>query len=172
MNYTVTDLNANTAYQFKVGTFNSFSGTSGAVFSSPVTTSSNAVAPAAVTNLAASANGTGQFTLNWSNVSGNSGYVLQYGNNYTAANDTEYNWTSVPLAANSTSAVLNLNTNSLYYFRIYAYSSGGESSCSNIITQTAYAAPTSVVASGIGSSRSASPGAGRARHHRLDGNWI
>ncbi len=149
ISYSVTNLAVSSTYQFRVSAFNT-GGTSATNATGNLTTMANQ--PPAVTNLAVTVTN-GNFNLTWSDVAGETGYTLQYTDAtgiLNAYNDGELPWQSVNLAAGSTSYTFTtLSTNKIYYFRIYPYNSTDKAYCSNLVTATAYPAPTGVTASPI-----------------------
>ena len=112
--------------------------------------------PPAVTNLTAGfANGT--FTLNWSDISGESGYHLQYtDNSRSGANNYLANWTTVNLAANTTTWSSSSVPSGSYFFRITGYNgSNVDAPVSNIAAAQNFPAIANVAAVGTGPTQAA-----------------
>ena len=145
--YTVKDLKSNTAYEFKV---TAFIGEQPAPDSDVLKTATELSAPAKVNAGSASSSET-TVTLNWSGVSGATGYQIDRwnGSSYVYAANANYNV--------KTYTISNLNSYTNYQFRIRAYSVDlngnvvwGESSDAIKITtqkkkETAPAAPVTTV---------------------------
>ncbi len=131
--YADTGLAPATAYYYRVVAFNSIGDSA---FSNTASAATNGVPPFAPTNLAASAAAT-QINLNWSDNAGDeTGYKVERSLNNSAwtqiatlgANATLYNDTAVSAAT-------------LYYYRVRAYGSGGDSAYTNTANATTPAGP-------------------------------
>ena len=158
--YSVTNLSADTQYAFRVGSYNSANNSSsGANYSSSFSATTDDTPPAAPGNLTVTSSNGAQVTANWTDATGTTGYVLQYADSRGSDNSLIWNSTGTQ-GASVTSYTFtvgtssgDINPNSVYYFRVIGYNNGGNSPISNVVSQVAFAAPTSVAAQGIGASQ-------------------
>jgi hypothetical protein len=134
--YVASGLNASTAYYFKVTAINSVAPESAP--SAEVTASTSAVSvTAAPSGVSATANSGTQITINWSGVSGATGY-----NVYRASSSggalTQVNTTAVTSAVAFVDTGLTAST--AYFYKVKAINASGESAASAEATATTSAA--------------------------------
>lgn len=114
-------LGGNTTYYYKVTAINA-AGESAKSAAAAATTASVIVTPAIPVNLSATATGTSSINLNWTAVSGATGY-----NVYCAVGNGEYiKLTNSPVTMNSYTST-GLNPATTYYYKVTAVNSAGES---------------------------------------------
>jgi hypothetical protein len=113
--YSVTGLNPQTQYYYRVGAVNAV-GTTYTAYQGVVTLAS---APAAPGSLTATAVSGSQVNLSWSDVAGENGYTIQSWNGSA--------WVNLgSVGANVTTySVTNLNPQTQYYFRVGAFNASG-----------------------------------------------
>jgi uncharacterized protein (TIGR02145 family) len=133
--YTNSSLTAGTAYYYKVSAYNSVGegSQSDAV--------SAATLPVAPTGVKVAANSTTSITIGWSSVTGATGYRVYRSS--TASGTYE----EVGTSATTTYENTGLTAGTAYYYKVAAYSSGGEGSQSSAVSAaTLPVAPTGVTA--------------------------
>jgi large repetitive protein len=131
--YTISGLSPNTAYTYRLITENA------AGDSAPTATvaSTTRLARPRVTGLAGSDT---SVVLNWANITGNTGYLVEASTDdstwtvvtTTAANVVTSTVSSIPTTPSATPLV----ADTAYYFRVQATNANGNSSPSNVLTQT------------------------------------
>ncbi|MDR1215910.1 MAG: fibronectin type III domain-containing protein [Treponema sp.] len=147
--FTDTGLSANTPYYYKVSAYNS-SGESGQSNYYSATTSSSTPsgsAPSVPTNVTATAVSSSSITVNWSSVSGATGYHIYWATSSSGSYSQKESVTSTSFTDTGLSA------NTPYYYKVSAYNDSGESEQSSYYSATTLSptpsipsAPTNVTA--------------------------
>jgi hypothetical protein len=146
--YTVTGLQPNTAYTFRLITENA----GGDSAASSTATATTRLPRTRVTGFATSDTAV---TLNWTNITGNTGYVVSVSPDNTnwyqlpalAANTITDSVTGYPVTANGNTTTTAFTADTLYYFRVQSTNANGASSMSNLLHRTTLVvAPASLAA--------------------------
>ncbi len=149
VSWTDSGLGSDSTYYYRVAAY-SAAGTS--VWSIWAVGTTQGVTVAAPTDLAATAAGSSQINLTWTdNSTGETGFRIERAKD--AAFSVEF--TALGAAANATAfADIELKPATTYYYRIFAVGAGGSSAASNLAQATTLeappAAPTSLVVSSVG----------------------
>ncbi|HVT89389.1 MAG TPA: fibronectin type III domain-containing protein [Tepidisphaeraceae bacterium] len=139
----VTGLVAGTAYSFRIRAIND------AGISLPSTTATGTTIPPAPATLVATAISTSQIKLTWSNVAGETGFKID-----RSANGSDWSQLATTAANIVTYTDSALSTNTVYYYRVKAYSAAGNGEATGSAnTRTLLAAPTGLAATATSTSQ-------------------
>jgi uncharacterized repeat protein (TIGR02543 family) len=132
--YTDTGLSPNTTYYYKVSAYNS-AGESAQSSSASATTLSGqgGSAPSTPTGVTATALSSSSIQLSWNPVSGATGYIISYTDDFGMHQSEETTGTSYTHTG--------LSPNTTYLYAIYAYNSAGESTPATVSATTDPAGP-------------------------------
>ncbi len=115
-------LEENTTYYYRVTAVNAAGESAKSASAAATTTAAEAEVPAMPVNLSATATGTSTIDLNWTAVSGATGY-----NVYRAAENGEYTKLTYSPVTTTAYADLGLAENTTYYYKVTAINAAGES---------------------------------------------
>lgn len=140
--YSSTGLTASTTYQYQVSAYNAY-GESAVSNTASATTAAQSSIPAGPSNLSGVAVSTTQIALSWSDNSSNeSGFKIEQ-----SANGKRWSQVATVGAGVTTYTSSNLKQNTIYYFRVRAYNSAGNSAYSNVASTKTAAAGASMALS-------------------------
>ena len=132
--YNDTTASGNTTYYYRVYATNSAGDSAASNTASATTPLSSVLPPAAVSGLSATAISATQVNMSWiDNLLDETGFRIERATNNTfSANLTGVNVAANTISYNDTT----VSGNTTYYYRVYAFNSGGSSAASNIASAT------------------------------------